>query len=285
MTGNFAKAGPDEENPNVDRWPDPKKGQVEVLLLGTVHLAHSDFNDIFDQTKQHEFQELADRLGTWNPDGVAVERPSDQHETLEATYTGYHSGDRTYSSESGTENAPSTNEISLKDTEVVQIGFRLADRQNHDCVYPVDYPMTMDAHLDEELEMEEFNEMKEAAFSRLDVPISETPRSEVINRWQHSAVSEFLEWYNREENLVTNEQNHFAVALAGADHPYVGSRLLTGWYERNLRIVENVWQVASRENLERLVLVMGQGHSHILRHLLANAPPFCPVNSWPLLTD
>ncbi|MFC4359726.1 hypothetical protein ACFO0N_17410 [Halobium salinum] len=37
--------------------------------------------------------------------------------------------------------------------------------------------------------------------------------------------------------------------------------------------------------IDRTVIHDGQGHTHILRHLLSDAPPLCPVDPRPVLVE
>lgn len=277
----------DDGTVDTRRWPEPRAGQVEVLLLGTVHMEWSRLDDVLDPERQCELRELTDRLEIWEPDGVAVERPYELQSDVDELYEEYQSGDRSYDEEFDTESSHplADDTITVCRGESVQIGFRLADRLDHDQVHAVDSPMYMDAYLDEELGEGEFEKAKRAAASNLDVSIPEGVSETQVERWHESTVVGFLEWQNREENLRTTEASHSAVALAGFDERYRGARLLTGWYERNLRIVENLYRAADDHNLDRLLLVIGQGHTHILRHLLSDAPPLCPVNPRPVLTD
>lgn len=291
MTGDPQETVTGDEFSDSYDWPEPRPEQVEVLLLGTYHLEPSESFDSLAPDRQRELRRLVDRLGEWNPDGVAVEWAAKEQDKLDERYAEYRSGDRAYGddSASGSESDDAMEEDSLKETEIVQIGFRLADDRNHDRVHAVDYPMYMNAHLDEELEQEveldEFEEMEEKARSELDVPVPGMPDDERRDHLDESTVTEFLRWYNREENLRVNDRGQFAVGLAGSDERYFGAQLLTGWYERNLRIVDNLWRAAEDHDLDRILLVMGQGHSHILRGMLADAPPFCPVNPLPVLSE
>ncbi len=95
---------------------------------------------------------------------------------------------------------------------------------------------------------------------------------------------EYLRYLNSEENLHHNHDRMFAAALAAADRRYLGSKLLAGWYERNLRMVENLWR-ATDDDTDQLVQIVGAGHVHVLRHLLDEAPMFRPVSPLPVLAD
>lgn len=277
----------DEEGAGPAPWPDPDAGQVEVLLLGTVHTGRSDLDDVLEPGRQRELRELADRLETWEPDGVAVERPQSLQVEVDDLYETYRSGARSYDEafDTGSSHPLAGETFSVCRGESVQVGFRLADRLDHDRVHAVDAPMYMDAHLDEDLDAEEYEAAKRTARERLDAPVPEGTAEAQVERWHDSTVVEFLRWQNREANLRANEASQFATALAGFDRRYRGARLLTGWYERNLRVVENLWRAADDHGLDRLLLVVGAGHVRVLGHLLVDAPPLCPASPRPVLAE
>ncbi|MFC6726787.1 hypothetical protein ACFQE1_20915, partial [Halobium palmae] len=90
-----------------EEWPAPdREGQVEVLLLGTYHMddpgldeVNVDADDVLTDSRQAELRELADRLATWDPDRIAVERPHDRADELDDRYREYRSGERAYDRE------------------------------------------------------------------------------------------------------------------------------------------------------------------------------------------
>jgi hypothetical protein len=276
---------PDNPADPGGRWPEPGPGQVEVLVLGFVHTTDPKFDDTLTPERQHELRALVDRLASWRPDGVAVELPDEHQESVDSLYGEYRSGERAYDETSAFEPFSPYVDDPLRECrgEPVQVGFRLADRLDHDRVHAVDYPMTFSAHLTDEEDAAIDWEGIQTARSELDVSVPKPDSGDVREqRWEESTVVEYLRWLHREENVRRNEQNHFAMMLAGPDEQYVGSRMLTAWYERNLRIVENLWRAVNHDT-DRLTLVIGHGHVHILRTMLSDAPPFCPVNPRPVL--
>ena len=127
------------EAPN--QWPDPKDGQRKVMLLGTSHLAQApedtknayatDPGDILGDKRQRELETLTDRLAEWDPDRVAVEVPVSQQPLLDDAYAAYTDDTGELAAVSGWEQDRSN--------EIVQIGFRLADKRGHESLAAVDY--------------------------------------------------------------------------------------------------------------------------------------------------
>lgn len=109
-------------------------------------------------------------------------------------------------------------------------------------------------------------------------------KAEIEGHLTESTVTEHLRFLNCEANLRFNHDLLFAGPLAGAKERYVGARILSAWYERNLRILENLWRAADGET-DRLLLLIGVGHVRVLRHLLSETPMFCPVSALSVLKD
>jgi hypothetical protein len=270
-------------------WPEPTANQTEVLLLGTYHMdqpgldvVNVDADDVLAPDRQQELEALADRLEPWEPDAVVVERPQERQDELDALYGEYRTGERAYDEESQIDPAHPARDDPVSEcrSEVVQVGFRVADRLDHDRVHAVDDPAPVDDHHDEDADL---GEMTERAISDLDVSL---PDPAEIQREQDehladSSIVEHLRWTNRESNLHDNHDLMFAAAMAGTDRRYAGSRLLAGWYARNLRIIENTWRAAG--DADRILQVVGGGHVHVLRHLYGETPMFCPASPLPVL--
>lgn len=249
-------------------WPDCETDELRVMILGTYHMANPELDevnveadDVRRTERQRELLDLIDRLEPWAPDRVAVEYPTDRQDELDSLYHEYRSG--------GVDDR----------NEVVQVGFRFADRLSHERVYGVDDPIPIS--VDGEAP---WNEGFESP-SKLDYPRPDPDRMERDGRERltESTISEYLRWNNQEPRLRDNHDLMFADAIPwGAGGEYEGAELLSGWYERNVRIVQNIWQFVESVD-ERVFLLVGAGHVRVLRHLLDEAPMFCPVSPLPYL--
>lgn len=261
------------------RWPEPELGQTVVVLLGVAHLANpgnDEFNleidDVLADDRQRELEALAERLAAWNPDRVAVEWPRGRQGTVDEAYATYRDG--------GLADPPGDLE---RRNEVVQIGFRVAARLGHERVAAVDHELPMDVHLgeDEDVPLGGFPTPESVGYPLVD---PEAEMREQRERLATGTVPEFLAYLNREPALKTNGALTFAAGFHadGEDHP--GARLATAWYERNLRIAENLWRALDAD-VERVLLPIGSAHVRPLRHLLDEAPMFCPASPLGLLSD
>lgn len=260
------------------RWPEPKQGQVRILLLGVYHMANpglDEFNieadDVLADRRQRELADLANRLSAWEPDRVAVEWPRDRQDELDDGYESYRSGAFEPTGDLGRRN------------EIVQVGFRLADQLDHDRVAAVDHKLPMDAHLEDDEAVS-----LDATPNPDDVPYPLPDGEQAVRvegeRLATSTIPEYLAFVNDEERLRLNGALTLAAGLhhGGDDHP--GARLATAWYERNLRIVENLWNALDGDD-ERILFPVGSAHVRPQRHFLDEAPMFCPESPLPYLPD
>lgn len=266
---------------------------IDVLLLGTYHMdnpgldtVNVEADDVLDPQRQRELERLTDQLAGWEADLVAVERPQARQDELNELFDRYRDGSQAYDQETKLEPLHPQRDDPTTEcrSEVVQVGFRLADRLGHDRVAAIDYPMTMAANLDPE-ETEQLDEaaVHRRAVERLDMelPDQQAYRRKLEEHLVESTVTDHLRFLNREENLRPNHLWMFADALAGLEERYVGTRILLAWYERNLRMLENLWRTGT--DADRILLLAGTGHVRILRHLLEEAPMFRHRTPMPLL--
>jgi hypothetical protein len=277
-------------------WPVPRPGQVRVLLLGTYHMddpgldeVNIEADDVLADDRQAELRDLAGRLERWEPDAVALERPWDRADELNDVYERYRSGDYRYDTEHEYEPPHDLRDDPTAEcrSEVVQVGCRLAERLEHDMVHPMDCPVVMGNDAAEELSSRGFEPEQ-----KVDAPVldRDAMQREVDQRLRQSTIPAYLRWMNREQQLRNNHYGMFGQYVPYGDGDnFAGPEMLGTWYERNLKMVHNLWRAVDADAHEtgdeyRILVVVGSGHVRILRHLLDEAPQFCPVNPLPYLS-
>ena len=275
----------------TDAWPEPEPGQIAVMLLGTYHMdnpgldtVNIDADDVLAPKRQAELEDLVDRLAPWEPDRVAVERPTDSAEPLNECYDSYRLGAVAYGDEVSMEALhPRRTEMTTESrSEVIQIGFRLAERCSHERVYPVDSPMSLYNEQLEELEADGFEPPVKAD---VDLPDFAAMEAELERELVSSTIREYLVFLNQESALRQNHLGMFGDLIRrGRGANYGGPDALATWYTRNLRIVHHVWRAVEVGD-ERVLVLVGSGHVRVLRQLFAEVPQFVPVSPLSLLTE
>lgn len=266
-------------------WPTPDANQVQVLLLGMYHLDNPqldkynvDPDDVLAPDRQAELETLAERLADFGPQRIAVERPYDKDEEINEQYKRYQTGGWAYDEEVEFDSVhPMRNEPTAEcRSEVVQVGFRLADRLTHDHIYPIDAPTRLGTDDDTKaLEESGFEPANTIDYKRWD---GEERLREANERLRASTLPEFLAWINSEEFLRFNHRSMFGEYIPfGRGDNFAGPETLETWYGRNLKMVHNLWRSIESGD-ERAMIVVGAGHIRILRHLLTESPMFAPVS-------
>jgi hypothetical protein len=282
-----AAAGPDQ-------WPDPKEGQREVMLLGSTHLAQSpgdtqnayatDPGDILGEKRQRELETLTDRLAEWEPDRIAVEERVSQQSVIDDAYTAYRDDPDALTAVSGWERDRSD--------EIVQIGFRLADKLGHDSVAAVDYFQSPAALLTDE-EKQQLPDSLRAVLvdpDTVEYPLPDAAESnaETQQRLDEDSLVEFYRWLNTPDvgaPMWNNDMNFYATAFENSEPgDYTAVKLMTAWTQRNLRIASNIWNVPAEDD-ERVLVVYGASHVPQLGQMLTGAPMMAPVSPLPYLSD
>lgn len=274
-----------EPRTTADAWPDCDPAPVRVLVLGIYHMddpelnaVNLDVDDVLEPDRQTQLRDLVDRLGAFEADRVALERPFERTDDLNAQYEAYRTGEHAYDEyaeldSTDPKRADSDDECR---SEVVQVGFRLADRHGHDRVLGIDeYP--------EPPESDPFADREVDPARTADVSV---PDADDFERWHHEALSrltvpEFLAWRNDEAVCRSQAAIHHDIGFRGSEAgPGLG--FLRKWYDRNLRMVQNLRRGVEGDD-ERAVVVVGAGHVPVLRHLLDATPAFCPESPLPYL--
>jgi hypothetical protein len=241
--------------------------EVQVMLLGTYHFANpgrdvikQDIDDVFQPRRQAELEDLVSRLASWQPDRIAVEQPISRTDTVLARYARYLA--KTL--------APNRN-------EVVQIGFRLAQRLGHDAVYPIDDDSFLD--LNDSLKAV-YQRRPEFKRTRDSIVVILQKEANATNAWMRTTtLREHLLRLNSDEALHGgNSLGMFGGYLqAGEGQNYGGPQFLAQWYARNFNMAHNLTRML-RPDVRRILVLVGSGHVPPLRNLLDEAPQFCPVS-------
>lgn len=234
---------------------DPDEPPARVLLLGVFHFHNPNADyaqfegiDVLTPERQREIEAVADGLAGFRPTRIAVERPVEEADALKADFDRYRAGD-----------------LELTRNEVHQLGFRLAARLGHERVHPVDHRMGMP--MDTLMGWAKANDPD--FILRFDRYIGRIV--ELLDRMQaEETIGANLRFMNRPDVLRRTHEPYAVQATVGAADDHVGARVVSVWYERNLRIFANLAAVTRPG--DRVLLVIGAGHVPILRHLVETHP-------------
>ncbi|MEO8573540.1 MAG: DUF5694 domain-containing protein [Pyrinomonadaceae bacterium] len=233
-----------------------QSGVPEILILGTYHMAnpgHDVFNmeadDVTSPKRQQEIKQLIEVLKIFRPTKIAVESDVwSKRRTQE--FADYSAG-----------------KFTLTRNEIDQIGYRLAKELGHTAIYPVD--VDGDFPIGRVTNYAKANgraDKFEAAMAGWGVIVKE--QGDYLRT--HS-VLEMLEYMNTDARATRDMGLYFSIVRYGDASDYAGADLLASWYQRNVRIYQNVIKLIDSPN-ERILVVYGAGHLGWLRQNVANDP-------------
>jgi hypothetical protein len=226
----------------------------EILVLGTYHMANPGrdiFNmkadDVLSPKRQAEVEQEIEALKKFHPTKIAVEAEVGS-EHVPKQYADYLQGKYT-----------------LTRNEVDQIGFRLAKELGHKTIYPVDvegdFPWQ---HVVNYANANGKSQELDAITARLGAMVKQ--QDEYL---RSHTVLETLEFMNSDEHVRRDVGFYYADARFGDPDDYAGPDLLAAWFQRNIRIYNNITKLVDSPN-ERILVIYGAGHLGWLRQDVAN---------------
>ncbi len=232
------------------------QSKPEILVLGTYHMANpgrdifnAQADDVLSPKRQQEIAQLTDVLKKFNPTKIAVEAEVGS-ERVPKQYSDYLAGKYT-----------------LSHNEIDQIGYRLAKELGHKTVYPVD--IEGDFPMGRVINWAKANgkgQQFEIALSKIGDWVKEQDAF-----LKSHTVLETLQFMNSDERVAQDVGFYFADVPYGDADDYAGPDLLAKWYERNIRIYNNVLKIVDSPN-DRVLVIYGAGHLGWLRQDIANDP-------------
>jgi hypothetical protein len=230
---------------------------IEVMVLGTFHfdspgldLANVQVDDVLAPARQAEIADVLDRLEQYEPTRIMVEAKKRVPGTgLSMNYRRFLRG-----------------ELTDVRSEVVQLGFRLAQRLHHDEVHAVDVE-------------------GEFPFGPVEAWASKAGRTNELDAWidavraqaallsgqlKTRSIGSVLRYINDPLHLQADHAGYLGMLRFGAGDEQPGARLVDAWYARNFAICARIVQAARPG--DRLLVLYGAGHAALLRHCLGGVP-------------
>lgn len=219
------------------------------MVLGTFHFTQApDFNNATAPEQQAEIRTVVDSLSAFRPTKLALEWTRAEAARFDSLYTAYRAGRHT-----------------LTPNERQQLGFRLADRLDHDAVYPVDYkkPWGMDTVM-------AYAQQHAPWFPRYVEQWRSQMMADADSLHRHASIGAILRWYNQPRVLGRIQAIRMRTLEVGADSTHVGVQPVASVYTRNLRIFANLTHIAKPG--DRILLIFGTGHSYFFREFVRDHP-------------
>ncbi|MEJ7662814.1 MAG: DUF5694 domain-containing protein [Hymenobacter sp.] len=264
--------------------------KIKVYLVGTFHFNASDSDvikgtkvDMMTPAKQRELDELVGKLQKTQADKVFVEWMPDRQRFVDSTYALYRQGQRPVGN-------PRQN-----NNEVVQLGYRLADKLNRSRVYcadadgEFDYPATQDYAKKHGQEAILSRALSNPASDSMGVLIE--ARTKAIKAKQvptpkhpgESLLAQFQRMNTEPTTRVSMDGYLLDLARVGGGQDYPGADLGGEFFKRNVRICTNLLRHVDVQHDKAIVLIIGQGHVAFLKSILQYNSLFEVAEVLPLL--
>ena len=197
---------------------------------------------------------FTDRLASFYPNKIAVEFPYIMQNELDKLY------EQSYKNTFG-ENVVYGNierygsVCPFKSVnEIVQIGFRLGKKLNHDKIYGIDE----DIELSDEL------------FEKISPYIDMKSYSAQIQKMTENVqdITELYAVHNSDEYIRFDHSIYLDINKINLGK-YEGNQLVLQWYERNLKIFSNLQNVC--EKGDRVLVLIGSSHLKILKEFITSS--------------
>ncbi len=246
------------------------KHQAQAMILGVFHFDNPGLDsyqenytvDILKDQRQAELEKIIEKLRKFNPTKILVEsRRIERDSILNVEYNNFLMGQF---------------EIEDKANEIYQIGFRLAKELGHNYIFASD--VSNSPWFGADLDWDKFD--KDEYLKSLG-QIEKATRYDFERKYELEdslkSVLSLLDYFrliNEPSNRLKDHQAYLTALVGGAGDLYISADGIARWYQRNLRIFSNVYDIADFSQEDRILMIYGAGHVWQLRQLFIDSPDF-----------
>lgn len=239
---------------------------IEVMVLATWHFAGSDSNivnadyaSVLTPQRQAELEQVAELLAQFKPTAIAVERETAAPLYLDPEFETFSAAD-----------------LTVKENEREQVGYRLAAKTGIARVYGID-----EGSSEGEPDYFPYGKLVEHAAAtgqkeKLDELIGgiQARDAEEARRYATLTMREALIDMNAGKERAGNFEYQFLTLDEGESQP--AAELNAYWFMRNAKIFSKLIDVTKHG--DRVIVVYGAGHKFWLEHLAEQTPGFVRID-------
>lgn len=231
----------------------------KILTLGTFHfhLVKSQFGvdfDINNKDKQKELTEIIKQIETYKPTKIFIEWEFSKQSELDELYNLYLK-DKTFEL---IKQKYGQNETKYFESEVQQLGFKLADKLKHKKLYAFDYILnepndTLMVAIQKANQTELMNEIQK--------DFGEYGQTLITKFQQEKSIKNLLLFFNNKE--LEDKLNSGYISLfnkAGSKDDFSGAYFVSERFKRNLYMYSLIQKQIDKTD-ERILVIVGGQHS------------------------
>jgi hypothetical protein len=230
--------------------------------------------DAFSAERQKEIKEVLDLLAKFRPTTIAVEVKTGRQGELDESYASYLAGEK-----------------ELSANEMHQFGFRLGKMLKLERLHAVDIGgRSYFPDMTEEEYGTKIGALLEGVDpARIAAEEAWSTRYEQMYDWEDASLDrqslkEHLLFLNDEQTLLRHHGHYLIGSFKlGREDDYFGPDMKTAWYNRNLRIFNNVQRITQGPK-DRILILIGAGHVPILRQAVLSSPQYDLIEVSDVLT-
>jgi Family of unknown function (DUF5694) len=234
--------------------------KTKIVLVGTIHFESSESDmykneavDMKNAARQKQIKEVVDKFAAFNPDQVCVEWVMSKQLKLDSLYKRFLND--TYK---------------LNDNEIDQLGMNTAKAAGLKQVTAINRLGNFD---NDTVANYAKQNGQMATMQQMDI-FSKAFMGEINSNMTALSIKDFLIYINSKKALQDNLGFYLKfMSKIGKGDDYVGSKLTADWYTTNLNIYTNIVRVMKPTD-KAILVIFGQGHVPILKHLFENNDDF-----------
>lgn len=247
--------------------------KTKVMLLGVFHFTNPGLDDyqqqyrmdVESEERQDQIREVVEKLEAFQPTKVGLEFSPSVQTKMDSLYRRYQLG-----------------QFDLPANEIYQLGFRLARTNGLERVRGIDAEGRAYSTISE-LSEEEYQQL---AKKYTKIGLKAKPGTRIWNPTYEELYAygdslktdiplrEYLLYLNSKERIQKGHGIYLVDSFKfgiGRKEDYFGADMKTRWYNRNLRILQNLYRIIESPE-DRVLVVIGAGHLPILRHGVIASP-------------
>ncbi len=236
-----------------------QQNKAKIMVLGSYHMANPGadvFNmqadDVLSPQRQKEMEELVNVLLVYKPTKIVLEVSSKSDSLYNAIYRSYLQGS-----------------YKLNANESQQLGFRLAKYSGHTKVYCVDESGKFDFETVMQFAMQNGQGQTVQA-------MMETIQNHIANENKmllESSLIQYFKHMNTPENQESGLGWYMKLLDISNGKSFPGPELVKDVYERNLKIMSNIFRLTDRTD-DRILVIYGNGHTAFFKSILLGSDRF-----------
>ncbi len=244
-----------------------------IVFIGTYHMGKQgnnvykgNYDDVLQPERQQELTLLLEKLKSFKPTKIVVERDITHSELVQNRYTNY-----------------LNDQFKLTRNEVHQIGFKLAKELKHTKIYSVDWGIFPEDKL---YNYETYaNNNPDLKSYLVETRANDRAYFEKENKILNElTILQQLRKLNSKENIENGHKGYFNIMRIGLDDEYVGANYLSWWYGRNMKILVNIISLTESSD-DRILVIYGAGHLKLLTQLTTESRFYDVVDPLEVLGD